>query len=212
MKIKELEQYKKATYWSKGEEIPFACYYVGKSYRWEESADPITDDEKEFKTKEEAIEYVNGLTLEVGFRGVVDRVEFELSGYSQEDNIDDVESFDLEIEEVYSTDEYKGKDITGSIIIRWSWEKYVGYARNLLDIFIAEDYNFKTEADLITGNEESTFRDNYSVLLFAEDVKNGSLEEKIEEELSNGWKWNYFKNNPSSLKEEIEELCKYTQG
>lgn len=34
MKIKELEQYKKTTYWSKGKEIPFACWYVGKSYRW----------------------------------------------------------------------------------------------------------------------------------------------------------------------------------
>lgn len=205
MKIKELEQYKKTTYWSKGEEIPFACWYVGKSYRWEESANPIIVDEEVFKTEDEAIEYVNGLKLDVGFRGVVDKVEFELSDYDQEDSIDDVKRYDLEAEEVYSTDVFEGEDITGAIIIRWSWEKYVGYARNLLDIGVAGEYPFhdlKTEQDLITGNEESTFGDNYSVLVSAEDVKNCS----IEEELNSGWKWNYFKNNPSSFKEEILEI------
>ena len=85
----------------------------------------------------------------------------------------------------------------------WSWEKYVGYARNLLNIGIAGQspfHDFETETDLISGSEERTFRSNYSVLLTKEEISEAAdLRDAAETELNRDyWKWNNFKNNPLS--------------
>jgi len=70
--------------------------------------------------------------------------------------------------------------------------------------------DFTTEADLITGNEDSTFRSNYSVLLTKDEVEDAdNKREAVEEELERGhWKWNYFRNNPNSyhITERLDEL------
>ena len=119
----------------------------------------------------------------------------------------------LDFETVYDGSVFEGEDITGAIIVRWSYEKYVGYCRNLQDIGIAGEYpfhEFVTEKDLITGNEERTFRSNYSVLLTKDEVEEASnTKEAVEEELQNGsWKWNYFRNNPNSyhIAERLDDL------
>ena len=81
------------------------------------------------------------------------------------------------------------------IIVEWSYYRYVGYARKFHDIYTAEELGFEKETDLATGNEENTFRPNFSILLDHEEVSNlkeNELEEKILEALEDGlWKWTY---------------------
>lgn len=94
----------------------------------------------------------------------------------------------------HSSIEPKGCPIEGDIIVKWNFEKYVGYARNLTGLRFGEQN--ETEYDMVTGNEESTFRTNYSVLIEASELDGLSQSEKVEkikEALSlPHWKWNYF--------------------
>jgi hypothetical protein len=193
--------------------------YKAQQYRWEETADPQTEDEAYFFTQEEAEKYLETINLTVGFQPIVDKFEFEYKDFNDEfdfgseGGIEDFIPSNTYPDTVYYGDLFEGEDITGSIIVQWSYEKYAGYCRNLQDIGIAGQYPFhelKTEKDLITGNEESTFRSNYSVLLTKDEVEGASdIKEAIEEELMRGhWKWNYFRNNPNSyhIVERIDEL------
>ena len=83
-----------------------------------------------------------------------------------EDGINEIEYMADGETEYY---EYDYKSIAGDIIVTWEWEKYVGYCRNLKSI----DYGIegKTEKDLITGNEQRTFRSNHSILCKAKDLE-----------------------------------------
>ncbi len=194
--------------------------YKALQYRWQDGRNIEEEDEAYFFTQEEAEEYLATLSLTVGFEPHIDRIDFEYADFNWEINfgadreIGDFLPSRCEFETVYSGDLFEGDDITGSIIVRWSYEKFVGYCRNLKDIGIAGEYpfhEFATEADLITGNEESTFRDNYSVLLTKEEVDDASdLFDAIEEELQRGhWKWNYFRNNPNTghIQETVRKIC-----
>lgn len=215
MNIKDLETAFRVPYYTK-EEVEFAYFYRAMQYRWEHTVDPEIDFLKNFETEEEAMAYIDTLSPIVGFREVVERVEIDPEEFTEDDDLSDIDYKDcgyFEVEEVYSTGVYEGEDITGAVIIEWSWEKYVGYARNLLSIGVAGEWpfeNFKSEVDLISGNGDSTFKSNYSLLLTKEEKENAEdLEEAISEELQKGyWKWNSFKNNPSSkiINEKIKEL------
>lgn len=94
------------------------------------------------------------------------------------------------------TIEQESKKLQGDeIIVEWSYYRYVGYARKFHEIYTAEDLGFEKETDLATGNEESTYRKNFSILLTHEEVEGiteKELEEKILERLKDGsWKWTY---------------------
>ena len=193
--------------------------YKALQYRWEDGRDIEEEDESYFFTYEEADNYLETLSLTVGFEPHIDRIDFEYADFNQEfefgfiGEITDFLPSRLDSETVYDGSVFEGDDITGAIIVRWSYEKYVGYCRNLQDIGIAGEYpfhEFATEKDLITGNEERTFRSNYSVLLTKDEVEEASnTKEAVEEELQNGsWKWNYFRNNPNSyhIAERLDEL------
>ena len=193
--------------------------YKALQYRWEETADPETDDEAYFFTEEDAEEYLDTINMNVGFYPIIDKIDFEYADFNNEiefgfeGEIADFLPSRLDWETVHRGDLFEGEDITGAVIVRWSYEKYVGYCRNLQDIGIAGEYpfhEFVTEKDLITGNEERTFRSNYSVLLTKDEVEEASnTKEAVEEELQNGsWKWNYFRNNPNSyhIAERLDEL------
>jgi hypothetical protein len=204
-----------------GRKVADYGFYYHTSYqcRWEETADPVILDKTFHFTEEEAIEAASKIKLEIGFYPIVDRCfimyddfnfEFE---FGQEFEMEEL--FYEEADCVWTGDTYEGEDVTGSIIVQWSWEKHVGYCRNLEDIGIGGGHSFhnlKVMSDLITGNEHSRFARNFSVLLTKEEVEGlsgYSLQEAIEHALSDGWKWNYFKNNPSSahIKETILEIC-----
>jgi hypothetical protein len=189
--------------------------YVACGYRWEQTPDPIKEDVKEFADEDEAIAYAEELDLTIGFEAQVEELEFDADDFEEGEYLDPRHTRNNR--NVFCSDVYKGKEITDAIIIEWSYEKHPGYARNLLDIGVGGGHPFwilEHEADLITGNEESTFRSNYSVLLTKEEVEvcetPEELEVKIFEELCEGhWKWNYFKNNPQSahIAEKINEIA-----
>ena len=197
----------------------YLSIYRAQQYRWEETADPETGDEAYFFTEEEAEEYLDIINMNVGFYPIIDKIDFEYADFNNEiefgfeGEIADFLPSKLDWETVHRGDLFEGEDITGAIIVRWSYEKYVGYCRNLQDIGIAGEYpfhEFVTEKDLITGNEESTFRSNYSILLTKEEVDSAdNIKEAVEEELQRGhWKWNYFRNNPNCyhIAERLDEL------
>ena len=173
--------------------------YKVQEYRWEETCDPQIEVIGEFETFEEAEKCYNEFENHtVGYTLQIEKLTF------------DEDSALIDTETVVESPEYKGEDIEGAIVIQWSYEKYVGYARNLEAIGIAGEYPFhelKYESDLITGNEDSTFRPNFSVL-FSPEKSLEVTKEDIEDELGSGWKWNYFKRNPNSedIQEEIEKI------
>ncbi len=222
--VKNLEKKAAVNAFGKATGLEKLIFYKACSYRWEETADPERDEEKTFINLQEAILYADSLNLEVGFRGVVDEISVyqeDLEELVNEDgNIDladidykSVSSYDSE--EIYSTDEFTGDSIEGAILVEWSYEKFVGYAHNLINIGIAGEWPFsdlKKESDLITGNEESTFRSNYSVLLKADEIEGltkDEVREAIDQALNeNRWKWNHFKNNPNSpfIYERIKDI------
>lgn len=175
--------------------------YRVQEYRWVETADPQIEVIDTFDTLAEAEICFNNFEIQtVGFSLQIEKFTFD-----EDDNLIDTET-------VLDSGEYQGEEITGAIVIQWSYEKYVGYARNLKAIGIAGEYpfhNLKYESDLITGNEESTFRPNLSVLFSPEKAKEVT-EEEIYDELGSGWKWNHFKNNPNSeyIQEEISNIVK----
>lgn len=193
--------------------------YKAHQYRWQDGRDIEEEDEAYFFTQDEAEQYLYSLIQEIGFEPHIDRIDFEYEDFNWEIPFGadrEIEHFlpsRCEFETVFYGDVFEGDDITGAIIVRWSYEKYVGYCRNLKDIGVAGEYpfhEFTTEKDLITGNEDSTFRDNYSVLLTLEEVEDvDNKREAVEEELQRGhWKWNYFRNNPNSyhITERLDEL------
>lgn len=205
-------------YVNKFEQVPAYLFYISQQYRWEDSANPEIDDQEFHEAHEEAIAAAKAINLEVGFTAQVETIsvdcghvdewlqekdedfEFELVDIFKEFHC--YSGFDITTEDVATND---GEPITGAIIISWSWEKYVGYCRNLEQVGKAGSWPFhevKTESDLITGNEDRTFRTNMSVLLTAEEVEQAGedLEEVIKEALNEShWKWNYFKKNPSTV-------------
>lgn len=192
-----------------------------------------------FFTEKEAEYYANIREVNVGNSNVIQTWEAEKSAFTddmfQEEfySLEDLfnkhsELFDFQDEEIIKYNE--GKDITGGIVVAWDWQKYTGYCRNLEGVGVAGldgtsgYYNLKTEADLITGNDEDTYRTNYSLLLSREEIKEElgynyteeELEELIDDRLENGnlWIWNDFKNNPNSehVRKDIEEVTKNRVG
>ena len=217
IKLSQLEKGKRI-YYSKEKE--FSYFYRACGYRWEESADPIKEDEKSFLNIEDAHTYLKGLKISIGFYPIIEKVEIDLEDFYDVDVIDlDTIYYNttshLETDVIYCGSIELGKDISGSIIIEWSYEKYIGYARNLLNIGIAGEYPFESisfERDLITGGETYINKPCISVLLSKEQMNTSfNLEDDIYEALSdnNYWRWNYFKNNPESknIKTKIKEIC-----
>ena len=165
----------------KGEE--YLVVYKAQQYRWEDTADPEIDDVKYFIDENQAKVYAEEeILLNVGFQSQVESRFLKISSLSKEDWKREFDSIEEMVNE-YDFDDYvetqtidynEGKDITGAVVVEWNWEKYPGYCRNLTDIGIAGEgifYSLKKEKDLITGNEESTWHKNYSLLLTKEEIK-----------------------------------------
>lgn len=92
------------------------------------------------------------------------------------------------------------KSLEGAILVFWSWERHVGYARKCIEIRRA--YSDDTEA--ILTKQDRVFATQCDVLMTADEVAEADdLQEAIREKLNGGsWKWN----NLSFVNSEIEKL------
>ena len=80
------------------------------------------------------------------------------------------------------------KSLDGAILVFWSWERFVGYARKLIEVRRA--YSDDTEA--ILNKQDKIYVTQCDVLMTADEVEVADdIQEAIRERLENGsWKWN----------------------
>ena len=132
---------------------------------------------------------------EMSIIGEVNIKYIDLINYYFNDEMETIRDLSTQIDCI----EFEGDSVADCIIVEWSYEKYVGYCRNIHELRYG--YYNETESDLITGNEDRTYRHNLSVLVEATELVGLSDEEKIElilEKLSEyHWKWNIFQTRPS---------------
>lgn len=179
---------------------------------------PVEEDNRFFYKLDEAERYYESLkhNYELLSLDVPHSIEFvELYRLDKEDVLDitDYESMmDLlqehnDWEEIDSCTIYpKWKSIEGAIIVKWSWEPHVGYAREFHEL--RRGWYDETEENLITGNEDSCFRPNLSLVLWKEDIEgltNAEIRDCLEEELlsnRDNWRWS----NPDALRWQINVM------
>jgi hypothetical protein len=92
------------------------------------------------------------------------------------------------------------KSLDGSVLVLWSWERYIGYARKLIEVRRATSED--TEAILTKKNK--VYATQCDILFTAEDVENADdLKAAIRERLEDGsWKWT----NTGFITEAIENI------
>lgn len=80
------------------------------------------------------------------------------------------------------------KSLDGAILVFWSWERYIGYARKLVEVRRA----FSNETAEMLVKEDRVGAIQCDILLTSEEVeKAADLDEAILERLENSsWKWN----------------------
>ncbi len=182
-------------------------YYKAMAYRWEDSADPEIEDAEYFFNEKEAIEYADSINLSIGYMATVDKMYIRYNSFNecyefgQEFDFNEIYK-NSESDTIYAGSTNEGDEIEGAIVVRWNWEKYIGYARNFEGLRYA--YCDETDNSIDTGNLERTFRSNESVLLTAEEIdglEGQDLLDRINEELSlTHYKWNYFQKHPTDDK------------
>lgn len=191
MKIKDLNYVNNRGY----------IFYEVASERFEENGERKVDEAFRCATYEEAKSEAESMKLDVGYSAVIYAVY--LSGVTKEaeevefDDIEEIfdenfEDLDIEFDEHIKTE--LGKNIEGSVIIKWQWNKYTGYSRNLVDIGIAGKYpynNIVNEIDLITDNEGYCYRNCYSLVMSKEEWQEEGVE-GLKQRLfeTDKWKWN----------------------
>ena len=86
------------------------------------------------------------------------------------------------------------KSLEGAVLVFWSWERYIGYARKLLEVRRA----YSDDTEVLLTKQDRVCAIQCDVLLTASDVEEAdNLNEAILERLENSsWKWN---NNPHTI-------------
>lgn len=187
-----------------------------EEYKWSENFKEVELNELFFSESEarkaaEASDPSVGYTVEVN-RVLVPYVYFnEHFGFQEEFNLEEVMDIALILVEGVWSEVCEGENIEGAILVEWSWEKYIGYCRNLHRVGIAGEgmfYEIKNTADLSTGGEDYTNRRTYSILLDKNEVEEADdIAEAIREALGQkSWLWNHFQNR-NFIEEQIENLA-----
>jgi hypothetical protein len=92
------------------------------------------------------------------------------------------------------------KSLEGAVLVFWSWERYVGYARKCIEVRRA----YSEETETLLTKQDKVFATQCDILLTAEEVENADdLQYAIRERLEDGsWKWN----NTSFVLSQIEKF------
>ena len=211
MKIKDLNYISNRGY----------IFYEVASEIFEENGDRKVDEAFRCATYEEAKSEAESMKLDVGYSAVIYAIYISnVTKEAEEVEFDDVEEIfdeyfdmiDIEFDEYVKTEE--GKNIEGAVVIKWQWNKYVGYSRNFVGVGIAGQYpyhNILKEIDLITGDEDRVFRTNYSVLATKEELEEHGTEVLLRKMIEGDWKWNNVQDVSDTMARFVtEDLKDYT--
>ena len=186
----------------------------------EDYSDPKVEDVWRYASYDEAKEDAENVKhMPVGYSSVIYKLTVPMDEVENKE-YDDAEDFyneycpefDVEFLEFVKTEE--GKDIRGAVVIKWQWNKYVGYSRNFVDIGIAGQYpyhNILKEIDLITGDEDRVFSTNYSVLATKEELEEYGEDVLMRNMIEGDWRWNNVEDVSNIMSRFVkEELKDYT--
>lgn len=186
----------------------------------EDYSDRKTDDVWRYASYDEAKEDAENVKhMPVGYSSVIYKLTIPMD-VAKDIEYDDAEDFfeenipefDVEFLEHVKTEE--GKNIEGSIIVKWQWNKYVGYSRNFVGVGIAGQYpyhNILKEIDLITGDEDRVFATNYSVLATKEELEEYGTEVLLRNMIEGDWRWNNVQDVSDTMARFVkEDLKDYT--
>ena len=140
--------------------------------------------------KEIVVEFA---TIEVRFEDIEDE-DFDIENENFDNYYWDYCAYDS----IYV--EYDYKSLDGALLIVWSWEKYIGYARNFIELRLGTD----REDETLLLKEDRVYRPQVDILLTADEMEKMSSKDienyLYNELLDNGWKWT----NPAAVEREIE--------
>jgi hypothetical protein len=79
------------------------------------------------------------------------------------------------------------KSLEGAVLVFWSWERYIGYARKLIEVRRADS----SDTEAILTKKDKVYATQCDIILTAEEVAAAdNLKEAIRERLEDGsWKW-----------------------
>ena len=97
------------------------------------------------------------------------------------------EKYDGTMEETPCANYDFDKSIEGAIIVVWSWERYIGYARNFLELRYADH----TETEALLTKEDRVSATQVDIVMTADEVANSKhLRDELTEILQRDhWKW-----------------------
>ena len=92
------------------------------------------------------------------------------------------------------------KTLEGCVLVCWSWQKYIGYARKCIEVRYADD----SDTEALLTKEDKTFVAQWDVLLTAEEVSEATnIQDAIREALQDGdWRWT----NPQFAENQAENF------
>jgi len=92
------------------------------------------------------------------------------------------------------------KTLDGCILVFWSWERYIGYARKCIEVRRA----YSDEKESLLTKQDKVFATQCDILLTAEEVEQADdLQEAVREAMEReSWKWN----NTRFVESEIEKF------
>jgi len=138
-------------------------------------------------------------------------IEFEIAAWTARTNEDYYEDTDqddiLEYleQEDYLFSEYVRpltKSLDGAIIIEWSWQQHVGYARECNCIFKGSS----TDNPLMLIEEDHCYRPQYTVLAYPNELTGNDEKDYLyclaEATKNHDWRWR----NPSLIEEELSKI------
>jgi len=138
--------------------------YRSKAFRWEDTADPETEDITYHLTLEEAKNSMRDLVLEVGFSGVVESISFDYDDFNKA--FEFKEEFALQgiIDKIHVSvahvDEWAtniGEELgDNEIIVFYRHHMYMNYAYIIEDVKYIKHTDLKYESDLVC-HKDSTF-------------------------------------------------------
>ena len=169
---------------------------------------------------EQAKSEAESIDLSVGFSAVIYKLYLpdDLTEEELEEEFEDAEDIfdrycqDMEVEFYEHVRTEEGNNIEGAVVIKWQWNKYVGYSRNFEGVGIAGKYpyhNILKEIDLITGDEDRVFRTNYSLLATKKELEEYGEDILLRKMIEGDWRWNNVEDVSNIMSRFVKEELKY---